>query len=161
MLGFGGAASAAAGFDMYDVDANGVVDASGLDTNLDGWPDQNVVWVAAADGQPSLMWLLDKNQDRVLDEIAGDSNRDGYADTWIIDNDQNGYFEQGAVDSNGDGLPDGVTSMPPPSGGLGIVIYPEPLGTIEDQAANLQFSHQSPCYGSIWTLPDEATCSIR
>jgi len=91
-LAFAGPASAdTVGFNVYDTDANGYIDAYGFDASGDGYEDT---------------WAIDWDEDGIVEQIATDTNLDGYADTWAFDSEEDGYVEQVGVDTNGDAYPD-------------------------------------------------------
>ncbi len=101
-----GAASAAdVGFWMYDANQDGYVDASAVDSvGGDYVLDANLLDVSG-NGRGDT-WLLDTNQDNVVDHIGFDRAEDGWFEEWHVDADEDGVIEAVYVDLDGDGLPE-------------------------------------------------------
>ena len=162
-LGLATAGSASAvefSFDIYDVNGDGRDDESRFDViGPDGVSDQNLV--STPDG--TYMWLIDKNQNRVADEVAADTDGDHRPNVWLVDDNEDNVFERAAVDQNRNGQPDGLERpvLPqPPGGGVTLVIGSPPLGSLEDIAAGLQAGHYSNCHAFTWTMPDGWACRV-
>jgi hypothetical protein len=101
----GQAHAATATYDMYDIDADGWIDASALDTNGDGWLDSNLV-DTDRDGAGDI-WLVDLNRDRRPEGFLADSApRDGRFETLAVDSDENGVIDAAYGDADGNGLAD-------------------------------------------------------
>ena len=131
---------------MYDVNRDGAVDTSSVDSNRDGWLDGNNVDVDA-DGYGET-WLIDANQDSVVDHAWRDSNRDGYVDVTVADTDQDGQFVAAPVRPgayNGPAVGQSIVISAEPAGagaqaagpsgpavGQPIVISPPPVSLADD-----------------------------
>lgn len=110
-------------YDMYDINVDGVIDASATDSSGNEVLDRNFVDL---DGNKvGETWLIDRNEDRVADQIIMDLVRgDGWGDVWFLDNDQNHAVEQVLVDADGDTQPDAP-------GGFSFTIVPPPMPTFD------------------------------
>lgn len=115
------AASAAAPFDMYDVDQDGWYDPYMADSSGNGVADQNIVTVDGA-----LLWLYDQNENYWPDAYGNDNNGDGYADLWGYDPNEDGVIDSWVYD------PAVFAYQPTFQTGLTIVIESQPLGTSVD-----------------------------
>jgi hypothetical protein len=152
------------GFYMYDVDNNGEIDLSAIDSNGDDRYDQNLVDIDAHDRQNGDTWLIDQNENGVADQVAADVTGDLHADVWLLDRNEDNTFEQVFLDENRDFLPDGVNLVIQPyvpAGMVDLVITPPRFGGIQDIANGLMDGQTSPCYGYTWTLPDGWSCKVQ
>jgi hypothetical protein len=101
----GAAHAATATYDMYDINADGWIDPSAVDTNDDRLLDSNLV-DTNGDGQGDI-WLIDLNRDRLPEWFLVDSApRDGRFETLGADSDENGVVEAAYGDADGNGVPD-------------------------------------------------------
>jgi len=98
------ASAADFGFNMYDVDQDGRVDFSAVNTNGDGFYDANLIDVSR-NGYGDT-WLSDTNQNGIADHVGFDRNEDGRVEEWHVDADENNVFEAVYIDQDGDGLPE-------------------------------------------------------
>jgi hypothetical protein len=110
-LPVGSASAVDVGFWMYDADNDGVVDASAVDVfgnggtfGSDGYLDANLLDVSG-NGRADT-WLVDTNQNNVVDHIGFDRGEDGRFEEWNVDADEDGVIEAVFVDQDGDGLPE-------------------------------------------------------
>ena len=118
---------------MYDLNKDGVVDATAVDAvGAGGVPDgilDSNVGDANRDGV-SDNWFVDRNQNGIPDIWAVDGDSDGVPSTWHVDPDEDGWDNAAFVDTDGDGFPDTLAGSgsgtmvlrPNPSGGFDLVI---------------------------------------
>jgi hypothetical protein len=90
---------------MYDANVDGYVDASAVDlVGSDRILDANLLDVSGNGSGDT--WLLDVNQNSVVDHIGFDRGEDGHVEEWHVDADENGAIEAVFLDQGGDGLPE-------------------------------------------------------
>jgi hypothetical protein len=80
--------------DTFDINGDGVMDTSFMDTDGDGISD---------------MIAKDSDGDGLIDKVFGDTDRDGKIDAFVSDIDKDGISDIGLFDTDGDGHADKLT----------------------------------------------------